>query len=297
MDNGDIGELKMKPLQFVGKDEPLNTMQGLTLRPSAIAIARRTFVGRKLFGRAVTFVPPETQTYQYSKLAEMSHARTDPKYPGKENLDILSEDVTPVNIPIHHKEFVIPKADLDASRMTGIPLNTKYSDAATYQVGLQEDDIIINGNNVIPGLYNGAGNSEASALHWSTATNIPLSIKATKILLAADHMYKPYNLLINPQEDESLDAFVANTAIRWREKVLDSIGGEIFVSEAIAVGTGLMMKAEPNNMAELVIARDLTIETEEETLRDGGGLFGRCFIRDLPVIMQSNAICQMTDIE
>ena len=110
-------------------------------------------------------------------------------------------------------------------------------------------------------------------------------------------MYKPYNLLINPQEDESLDAFVANTAIRWREKVLDSIGGEIFVSEAIAAGTGLMMKAEPNNMAELVIARDLTIETEEETLRDGGGLFGRCFIRDLPVIMQSNAICQMTDIE
>ena len=73
MDNGNIGEIKMKPLQFVGKDEPLNTMQGLTLRPSAIAIARRNFVGRKLFGRAVTFVPPETQTYQYSKLTEMSH--------------------------------------------------------------------------------------------------------------------------------------------------------------------------------------------------------------------------------
>jgi uncharacterized linocin/CFP29 family protein len=286
----------MNSLKYVGKDEPLTTEQGLYLMPSVVAIARRTFVGRKLL--SPEYIDPLAETYAYDKLTEMSAARIDPKYPGKEVLDIIDLTRTPVNIPCTHHEFVIPKADLDASQMSGIPLTTKYSDAAAYQVGLKEDSMIINGTDVIPGLYNGAGNTETGA-DWTTATNIPITLKAAIVKLVADHIYGPYNLAINPTQDIELDEFVASTAVPWRDRVLARIGGQIFSTEAITNGTGILMKAPIGNditRFSHVISRDINVETEVESIRAGAGLFGRVFVNGLPVIKDSNAICQLTTI-
>jgi len=52
----------MKSLSQVGRDEYLTAEQGLTLLPSAIKVARRDFIGRKLL--PIRFVPKETQTFQ-----------------------------------------------------------------------------------------------------------------------------------------------------------------------------------------------------------------------------------------
>ncbi len=284
----------MKSLSQVGRDEYLTAEQGLTLLPSAIKVARRDFIGRKLL--PIRFVPKETQTFSYDTLTEMGAGRTDPKYPGRETLDAVNLGRTPVNIPCHHKEFEIPKADLDASYITGTPLPTTYSDAAAYQVGLLEDTCIIEGSGTINGLYAAAGNSEATSLSWGTATNIPLSINATIALLAADHIYRPYNLLLNPTQEGYAMALIANTATPWMDWVQKRIGGQIFVSEGITAGTGLMMKANPVGMFEYVVAEDLAIETEIESVRSGKGLFGRAYVRGLPVVYQANALCKMTTI-
>lgn len=286
----------MNSLMYVGKDEPLTTAQGLYLTPYAVAVARREFKGRKMI--MPEYIPASAQTYQYSKLAEMSAARTDPKYPGREVLDIISETPTPVNIPCTHHEFEIPKADLDSSQESGIPLTTKYSDAAAYQVGLKEDNMIINGDAIIPGLYNGAGLTEAGA-DWTTATNIPITLKAAIVKLAAVHEYGPYNLVVNPTQDIELDEFVASTAVPWRDRVLARIGGVIFSTEAIIAGTGILMKAPIGGditRFSHVIAQDINVETEIESVRAGKGLFGRVFVRGLPVIKDSNAICTLTSI-
>ncbi len=57
-----------------------------------------------------------------------------------------------------------------------------------------------------------------------------------------------------------------------------------------------MMKANPVGMFEYVVAEDLAIETEIESVRSGKGLFGRAYVRGLPVVYQANALCKMTTI-
>jgi uncharacterized linocin/CFP29 family protein len=288
----------MKSLRYVGKDEPLISEQGYYLLQSAIKIARRDFVGRKLL--PIRFIDPATSTFGYDTLTEMSAARIDPKYPGKETLDITNLTRTPVNIPTLHKEFEIPKADLDASRMTGVPLNTQYSDAATYQVGLLEDTMLITGTTtqgtVINGLYNGAGNSESTNLGWGTAANIITSINNTIALLGTDHIYKPYNLVISPAEEGAASVLIGSGPSTYLDWILKRIGGQIFVSEAMTAGLGLMMKANPVGLFEYVVAEDLSVKTEQENLRAGEGMFGKVYVRGLPVIYDSNALCKMTDI-
>ena len=290
----------MKPLRFVGRDEPLTAEQGYNLLPSIIKIARRDFVGRKLL--PIRYIDPATQTFGYDTLTEMSAARIDPKYPGREALDITNLTRTPVNIPILHKEFEIPKADLDASRLTGIPLNTQYSDAAAYQVGLLEDLLLMVGSTtqgtVINGLYNGANNADNTNYDWATPADIITSINAAMALCAADHIYRPYNLLIDPEADGYISLLVNSGAGpgTYRDWVQARIGGQIFVSEGMTVGTALLLKANPVGMFEYVVAEDLKVETETESIRSGQGLFGRVFVRGLPVIYNSNALCKISNI-
>ncbi len=288
----------MKSLRYVGKDEPLISEQGYTLLQSAIKIARRDFIGRRLL--PIRFIDPATQTFGYDTLTEMSAARIDPKYPGAETLDITNLTRTPVNIPVLHKEFEIPKPDLDASRMTGVPLNTQYSDAATYQVGLLEDTMLITGTTtqgtVINGLYNGAGNDENTNLGWGTSANIITSVNKAIALLGADHIYKPYNICISPTEEGAAAVLIGSGPSTYLDWIKARIGGTIFVSEAMTAGLGLMTKANPVGLFEYVVAEDLTIKTEQENLRAGEGLFGRAYVRGLPVIYDSNALCKMSDI-
>ena len=288
----------MKQLRYVGRDEPLQVEQGLTLLPSAIKIARRDFIGRKLL--PIRYIDPATQTFGYDVLTEMSAARIDSKYPGRETLDIVNLSRTPVNIPTLHKEFEIPKADLDSSRITGLPLNTTYSDAATYQVGLLEDQMLMVGTTtqgvIINGLYNGAGNSDATNYDWATPTDIITSINAAMALMATDHVYRPYNLLIPPEQDGYLAVLVNDGPSTYYDWVKKRIGGDIFVSEGMTTGTGLLSKANPVGLFEYIVAEDLNVKTEQENLRAGEGLFGKVYVRGLPVIYNSNALCKLTDL-
>ena len=70
----------------------------------------------------------------------------------------------------------------------------------------------------------------------------------------------------------------------------------MYVTPAIATGTGMMTKANPDGMFELVMAEDLTTETETLSIKEGQNLFGRVYCRDLPVVYDANAICTITAI-
>ncbi len=83
------------------------------------------------------------------------------------------------------------------------------------RVHVHHRNVIIEGSGTINWLDAAAGNSEATSLSWGTATNIPLSINATIALLVADHIYRPYNLLLNPTQEGYAMALIANTATPW----------------------------------------------------------------------------------
>jgi hypothetical protein len=83
------------------------------------------------------------------------------------------------------------------------------------------------------------GNSEATSLSWEPLTNIPLSIKpAISIARSLPH-YRP-TFAVNPTQE--CYAMALNATLQhhgWLVQKL--IGGQIFVSEGITAGTGLMM--------------------------------------------------------
>jgi uncharacterized linocin/CFP29 family protein len=294
----------MKPLRFVGRDEPLTAEQGLFVLPSMIAIARREFKGRQLFGAAVLYVPPETQTFSYDLLTEVSDARIDPVYPGAETLDVINVGRTPLNIPNLHKETVISKADLDASRMTEQPLDTSHIDSMTYKVGYLEDKMLLIGTTTedgvaVNGLYNQAvasGNKDDTNYDWATAADIITSINALIVLMKTDHILGPYDLTIGTESDGYLAVQYGTGSMTYRDWVLARIGGRIIETEAMATGTALLSKANNVGAFKYVIAEDLRVKTELQGLRAGEGLFAKVYVRGLPVVFNANALGALTNI-
>ena len=293
----------MKPLRFVGRDEPLTTEQGLFVLPSMIDIARREFKGRQLFGKPL-YVPPETQTFSYDLLTEVSDARIDPRYPGAETLDIINVGRTPLNIPNLHKETIIPKSDLDASRMSGQPLDSSTIDSLTYKVGYLEDKMLLTGTTIIDGvavngLYNTAvasGNHDDTNYDWATPADTITSINALIAMMYADHILGPYDLTIGTESDGYLAVQYGTGSMTYADWVQRRIGGQIRVTEAIAVGTALLSKANNVGAFKYVIAEDLRVKTELESIRAGEGLFAKVYVRGLPVVFNANALGALTNI-
>jgi len=290
-------------LRYVGMDEPLTREQGEYIKDRAVFAARRTFQGRKLFGTSLRKIDSGAQTFGYDTLTEVSNAALDFIWPGRESQDIVNLARTTVGIPNLHKEFEINKLDLASSRTSGTPLNTSTAESAAYKVGLLEDVLLILGysadgtNYDINGLYNAAGNSEATSLDWGTAANIVTSINNTIALLLADNILPPYNLTLHPTQYAQSLVLISSTAISYRQWIEESLqGGSIYVTPSMTAGTGLMTKTDPSGMFEYVLAEDLTTETEVLDIQHGNNLFGRVYVRGLPVVYDSNAICQMTTI-
>lgn len=287
----------MKRLSEVGLDEQLTAEQGLYIRARAVEAARRTMVGRPLFGTAIRKIDSGAQTYGYDVLTNPSDASLDFAWPGRMSLDAVNLARQTVAIPILHKEFEISRLDLMSSRMTGTPLNTTTAEAAAYKVSLLEDLLLIDGytNNGtdydIRGLFRAAGNAKDGET-WATATNIPAAINDAIKLLMDDNIMPPYNLVLNPQEYNRASVFISNTAVSYLQWIKEQLqGGSIYVTPAITAGKAMLVKANPEGAFEYVIAEDLTVETEQTSLKEGGNLFGRVYLRGLPVIYDANAIC------
>ena len=292
----------MNTLRNVGRDTVLTTEQGLVIKQAAVEAARRKFVGRKLFS-AMRKIDAGSQTYGYDTKTHVSAAAFDYAWPGKMAQDIMNFARTTVPIPILHKETSINKLDLLASQLSGTPLNTSNIDSIAYQVAWAEDLMLLNGwsqdgtTYEINGLYQVAGNSEASSLDYGTPANIVTSINNAKGLLESDNIFAPYNLVLNPTQHQQLFPLIANTAVsylQWVQQALE--GGSIYVSPAVVAGTGLMVEANNSGSMEYVVAEDLSTETEQKSVEDGAGLFARVYVRGLPVIYDANAICKLTTI-
>lgn len=290
----------MNKLRMVGLDEPLTTEQGQLIRSRAVFAARRQFVGRKLLpiagplGRGVT-------TFGYDVMTEVSDAPIDVGWPGRESQDTISLLRTPKAIPMVHKEFEINALDLAASQMSGTPLNLSVVESASYKVALMEDALIIYGwsrdgtNYDINGLYKSAVNSDTSDLPWATEANIATSIQNGVSALLVDNIAPPYNLVVNPIEYTYMLDVIANTGITYLDFVKSIIQGDVYVTAAMAAGDAMLLKADLTGMAEYVLAEDLTVQTE--MLEKSGNLFGKVYVRGLPVVYDTNAICSLTAIE
>lgn len=287
-------------------DEALIAEQGRYLSQKAIVSARRAFVGRQVYGSSITRVPHGTQTYSFDVRTGTSAARIDPKYPGQKNQDSISNARSNVNINCLHKEFSVDESDWQSSLQTGENLSSANSDELSYQVSLLEDTMLLYGTVLegvpVNGLYLGAGNSETTNLGWGTPANIITSVNNALTLEKADHIYGPFNMVLNSAQETYASVPIGSGSMTYLDWIMKRLGnngqpGKIFVTEAIADGTGLLVKANPiQSEFEYVIADDLQVELEPRSVEAGRGLFGRVFVNSVPVIHDANTICKLTDI-
>lgn len=236
------------------------------------------------------------QEYSYDTLQEMSDAVLNYIFTNTAR-DVVNFKRSSVKIPILEKTFIIHRRDLASAQKFGMPLNTVSARAAAYKVTNLENELVIVGSGDINGLYNAANNVEATTLDFGTYGNALKKIRAAMALLMADNVYPPYNLVLHPTQWAELHGSIDTTAggsVDEATRIKQMIGGDIFVTPFITAGTGMLLAAPNQGFFELIVAQDLTVETEIEGKTKN--LFGRVFECVVPVVYDSNAICKLTNI-
>lgn len=269
------------------------------LKEDIVVTARRANVARKLLNVRALNGGLGIQQYSYDVLSEMNDAALTWAFTPEVATDAVNLSRTNVNIPVLHKEFEINRRDLEASRLFGTPLNTVSAQAATYKVVNLENELVIKGYSSdgtgydINGLYNAANNSVTGS-DFGTAGNAISTIKDAVAALMEDDIYPPYNLVLNPTQYAELAGNVLSSGVDEEKKVRSMIQGDIIVTPFIDAGTGMLIANQTSGFFELVVAQDLTIETQElEKTKNLWGIVYECVV---PVVYEPNAICKITGI-
>ncbi|MHC1602350.1 MAG: family 1 encapsulin nanocompartment shell protein [Methermicoccaceae archaeon] len=268
------------------------------VKQEVVIAARRANVARKLMAVRGP-LGLGVQQYSYDTLTELSEAIISHIFETRD-VDAPNLTRTNVNIPVLQKTFELQRRDVESSRRFGTPLNTAAASSAAYRVAYAENELAILGwakdgsTYDINGLYNAAGNDYSTTKDFGTAGNAIDAVAGAMGLLLDDNIAPPYNLVLNPTQYAELTASVLSNGDREITHVKEIIGGDIFVTPYITDGTGMLLAQPEARFFELVVAQDLTVETEE--LPKTKNVFGRVFECVVPVVYDVNAICKLSDI-
>ena len=209
-----------------------------------------------------------------------------------------------LDIPILAEPFVLPRRMYESYKMAGIGIEAALAIEAAYRVQLQEEALILNGwapdgaTYTIQGLYQAAGNAETTADDFGTYGNAVNKIALAKALLETDSVFGPFNLVLNPtQENELLGSYSTTGASEWDQVMKMLKGGEIFSSPTQTAATGMLMATPDKTYFDLVIPQDYKNQLNEDPkLGDMSPLYGMVYEAMAPRIKQPNAICTLTNI-
>ncbi|MCK5013779.1 MAG: encapsulin [Candidatus Omnitrophica bacterium] len=296
--------------------QPL-TEQQMTYYDQVIQdVIRQEIVGRNL----IALAPGSpfgfgVQKIDFNTLVDMSDAELSMKLTENTDMIGLTNDTLP--IPILHKEWEIDRRDLASSNRTGMPLDTLGPETAASKVAALEDSLILNGwtpdgtNYDINGLYQGAGGDYSTSKDFGTAGNAITAVKGSIAILLAAHIKPPYNLTLNQAQYAEILGPRATTSDKTEMEIVKDMlrggagnndstpfgpqpGGNIFVTNVMTAGTGLVSAAPNPRYADLAIGTD--IASEYELLPKSKNSFGRVFECLIPRIKVDDAFCKLSDI-
>lgn len=279
-------------------------------------VIRQEIVGRNLI--AIAPGSPYgfgVQKIDYNTLVDMSAAELSMKL--TENADMIGLTNASLPIPVLHKEWEIDRRDIASSQRTGIPLDTVGPETAASKVAELEDSLIIQGwsadgtNYDFNGLYQGASNDFSATTDFGTAGNAIVATKGAIALLLADHIKPPYNMTLNQAQYSQIIGPRAATSDKTELQIVRDMlrggdgndtstpfgpqaGGNIFVTDVMTAGTGLVSATPNTRYADLAIGLD--ISSEYELLPKSKNAFGRVFECMIPRIKNGNAFCKLSVI-
>lgn len=269
------------------------------IKEDAIVAARKQNICR-------TYMPVKgpiggigVQQWSYDKTGEMSEALVSFQFLETAE-DVVSFSRDHISIPVIQKEFRIDRRDLEAARNGTYPITTVNSDAAAYQITNIENEMVINGystdgtNYEIKGLMQSAGLEVDTAYDFATPGNALKAVSSGIDKLMKEEIYGPYNLSLNPTQYMELATSVYTGGVIELNMVEKLLGGNILVNNWITADQGMITTFPQKQFYELVIAQDMTVETE--ILTKSKALWGRLYECVVPVIYQPKSILRLNHI-
>lgn len=235
-------------------------------------------------------------TAQYSKGGELTAANVTMTGQGISERDRLDFKLGGVPVPIIFKEFIIPKRQLEASRLTGQPLDTATAAAAVRVVAEQAETLLLNGNasivfdgNTIYGYTTAPNRNTDTAANygggdWGTISNVVPTIAGMISAAQGDYMFGPYMVYVaTTQYNQGALSFYSDGSGQTpldRIKMLPNILG-VEAVDNLAAGTVLLVQ-----MSEDVVvwAEHMDITVLEWMSGDGMVAFFKVMMVATPVV-------------
>lgn len=271
---------------------------------------RQQLIGRKLVNVNPNIKGAGIHSADIMKVIEMGAGFITYELPsGDISRDMIRVDSSVVKIPVLWKGYEVPRDSWDAMKNRNVALDTAAMLSAAQMVGVDEDQLVIDGwkpdgtNYVITGLYQSANNDYSTGKDFGTYGYATDAVAGAMALLEADYVYPPYNLVLNAVQMNELRASRSANGVREMPEILellnDGVGpGKIFSTPAIADTTGLVIPVDAARAyLELIVPRDMQNTLGEDSkIPDISPIYGTTFELVYPHIKQTNALCKLSSI-
>lgn len=194
----------LRTLDFLRKDDWLN------FDNTVIDIARHRLVGvGDVIGAGLVYNVPNAMgvtRIEWERMGDMGSAEMDMAGVTQGRNDTLDFDLVGIPLPIIHKDFWINIRKLEASRNSGMPLDTTQAEICARKVAERIESMLFLGdtslgsNNTIYGYTNAPNRVTGSTTTtWNTASGAQILTDVIAMIAAAnaDEMWGPFVFYVN----------------------------------------------------------------------------------------------------
>jgi len=293
---------KMYPPRRVGRDTGELTDEELRyIHQELIEAAVPELHGRDVFPREPLPSVGIRSIRSYTKTS-MSQAiiSMEAEMVSVDRIQLASGDI---NVPALYKDFIINWRDIEAIRDFGGSLEMENGRDAARQVAEEENKLLLSGEYTgwpalgIQGLATVTNRNTQAGGAWPA--NCVANINAAIAKLEEDgHTKGPYYLLGRVAQIRTLDGQVSNTAITYRQfllqnKIVDAIiGDDSLYTSGGATTSAVVCEVDKKNFA-LAMAQDIT---ERPSPLPNGDVFVRVFEVCTPHIKRPTSVCELTGL-
>jgi uncharacterized linocin/CFP29 family protein len=216
---------------------------------------QQRLIGRKLIPRNndLSGKGIGNQSIEMFKFSDISAAIIDYTVPEQsyEGVDATSATVQMAYLA---KDYKIPRTLFESFKLKGLAIDADVAIQAAYKVAYAEDQLMLQGwapdgtNYKINGLYQSANQTESTSDDFGTYGNAKDKVAAAIALAEAASVYGPYNLVLNPAQDNELLASESTTGKSELETVLRMLNknsptqtGQVYSSSIMTAATGMLL--------------------------------------------------------
>lgn len=218
---------------------------------------QQVLIGRKLIPKNTELSGKGVgnQSIEMFKFSDISAAIIDYTIPEKsyEGIDATSAVVQMAYLA---RDYKIPRTLFESFQLKGLAIDADVAIQAAYKVAYAEDQLFLDGwapdgtTYKIDGLYQSANQTESTADDFGTFGKAIEKVAKAIALAEAASVYGPYNLVLNPTQDNELlssyeyGASEREIVMKMLNKNASSQAGQIYSTSIQTVDTGMLLPTQ-----------------------------------------------------